>query len=77
VKYEDFLRVKSTEQPHTGLTDIPDLPACLFPFQRDIVRWALRRGRRGVGIELKPSYYAQAVRNLDAAKKRQSGLFAA
>lgn len=38
---------------------------------------AVEMGRRGVGIELKPSYYAQAVRNLDAAKKRQSGLFAA
>lgn len=28
---------------------------------------AVRAGRRGVGIELKPSYYRQAVRNLEAA----------
>lgn len=28
---------------------------------------AVINGRRGVGIELKPSYYRQAVRNLDAA----------
>lgn len=27
---------------------------------------AVRNGRRGVGIELKPSYYRQAVRNLEA-----------
>jgi hypothetical protein len=26
---------------------------------------AVRNGRRGVGIELKPSYYRQAVRNLE------------
>jgi DNA modification methylase len=38
---------------------------------------AVEMGRRGVGIELKPSYYAQAVRNLEGLKKRQSGLFAA
>jgi hypothetical protein len=28
---------------------------------------AVRLGRRGVGIELKPSYYRQAVRNVEAA----------
>jgi hypothetical protein len=27
---------------------------------------AVRQGRRGIGIELKPSYYRQAVRNLAA-----------
>ena len=29
---------------------------------------AVRNGRRGVGAELKPSYYRQAVKNLDALK---------
>lgn len=28
---------------------------------------AVRAGRRGIGIELKPSYYRQAIKNLDAA----------
>jgi DNA modification methylase len=28
---------------------------------------AVRAGRRGIGVELKPSYYKQAVRNLEAA----------
>lgn len=30
---------------------------------------AVRLGRRGVGIDLKPSYYRQAVRNIAAALK--------
>lgn len=29
---------------------------------------AVRSGRRGIGIELKPSYYRQAVKNLEAAE---------
>lgn len=37
---------------------------------------AVEMGRKGVGIELKPSYFAQAKRNLDGLKARQSGLFA-
>jgi hypothetical protein len=28
---------------------------------------AVRAGRRGIGIELKPSYYRQAVKNLQNA----------
>jgi len=42
---------------------------------------AVKLGRRGVGIELKPSYYRQAVKNLRVAESRkteveQVGLFA-
>lgn len=43
--YIDFLARKGAAAPATGLTAIPDLPNALFPFQRDIVAWALRRGR--------------------------------
>ncbi len=32
---------------------------------------ALSCGRRGIGVELKPSYFRQAVRNLDAAAEPQ------
>ncbi len=46
--YADFLVNKARLDPPTGLADCPDLPAQLFPFQRDIVRWALRRGRAAV-----------------------------
>jgi hypothetical protein len=43
--YADFLASKRLIDPDTGLTDIPSLPDFLFPFQRDIVTWALKRGR--------------------------------
>jgi hypothetical protein len=33
---------------------------------------ALVNGRRGVGIELKPSYYRQAVKNLAMAKSTEA-----
>lgn len=46
--YDEFLADKARIDPPTGLTDIPDLPDALFPHQRDIVRWALRRGRAAV-----------------------------
>lgn len=39
---------------------------------------AVRMGRRGIGFELKPSYYAQAVRNCSRAKDADiGGMFAA
>lgn len=38
---------------------------------------AVEMGRKGMGIELKPSYYNQAVKNLIAAKNQRGGLFAA
>lgn len=46
--YLDFLASKRRDDPATGLRDLPPLPSCLFPHQRDIVRWALRRGRAAV-----------------------------
>jgi DNA modification methylase len=42
---------------------------------------AVRMGRRGIGMELKPSYYRQAVKNVRRAltdeDKEQRGLFEA
>lgn len=46
--YDQFLADKARHDPLTGLAEIPDLPDQLFPFQRDIVRWALRRGRAAI-----------------------------
>ena len=37
---------------------------------------AVQMGRKGIGIELKPSYFAQAKRNLEKAKADLGGLFA-
>ena len=65
--YEDFLARKAITDPMTGLTDIPELPDCLFPHQRDIVQWALRRGRAalfagtGLGKSLMELAWAQAI----------------
>lgn len=36
---------------------------------------AVQMGRKGIGIELKPSYFAQAKRNLEAARADIGGLF--
>jgi hypothetical protein len=38
---------------------------------------AVEMGRRGLGIELKPSYFRQAVKNLDTLKDRVGSLFEA
>lgn len=38
---------------------------------------AVQMGRKGIGIELKPSYFAQAVRNMEMVKAQQGGLFGA
>lgn len=46
--YAAFLERKAIVDPSTGLDTIPDLNAKLFPFQRDIVTWALKRGRAAI-----------------------------
>lgn len=44
-EYQAFLGRKQITDPATGLSAVPALNPALFDFQRDIVRWALRRGR--------------------------------
>ncbi|WP_217577347.1 helicase [Mesorhizobium sp. GbtcB19] len=46
--YHDFLAAKRVADVASGLVELPDLPEFLFPHQRDIVRWSLRRGRAAV-----------------------------
>ena len=46
--YVDFLRRKALADPATGLKKIPPLNPKLFDFQKDIVAWALRRGRAAI-----------------------------
>lgn len=46
--YSDFLESKAINDPPTGITDVPSLPEFLFPHQRDIVAWALKRGRAAI-----------------------------
>ena len=44
-EYEAFIEAKLATIPPRGLDAIPELHPSLFPFQRDLVSWALRRGR--------------------------------
>lgn len=46
--YDQFLAKKLITAPAVGISDVPPLNPMLFPFQRDIVRWALRRGRAAI-----------------------------
>lgn len=48
MEYADFLKRKAIVDPPTGLAEVPHLHASLFPFQHDIVSWALRRGRAAI-----------------------------
>lgn len=65
--YIQFLTRKAVTDPMTGLESPPALPDCLFPHQRDIVRWALKRGRAamfagtGLGKSLMELSWAQAI----------------
>lgn len=49
--YAEFLARKAILDPPTGLSAVPDLPERLFPFQRDITTWALKRGRAAIFAE--------------------------
>lgn len=65
--YDAFLARKKIHDPATGLVDLPGLPGCMFPHQRDIVQWALRRGRAalfagtGLGKSLMELAWSKAV----------------
>lgn len=65
--YGEFLAKKAITDPPTGLTSIPPLSSQMFPFQRDITNWALRRGRAalfagtGLGKSFMELAWADAV----------------
>lgn len=69
MNYEQFLSSKITAPLPAGITDIPELPAAMKPFQRDITTWALRLGRAaifagtGLGKTLQQLAWADAVSN--------------
>jgi hypothetical protein len=46
--YESFLSNKLGVDVPTGIPDPPELAGHLFPFQADLVRWALKRGRAAI-----------------------------
>jgi DNA modification methylase len=47
-EYAEFLNSKQKFSLPTGFTEVPELNPMLFDFQRDIVAWALQRGRAAV-----------------------------
>ena len=49
--YQDFLASKRLVVPPAGIDDPPELNAMLFPFQRAVTRWALRRGRAALWLD--------------------------
>ncbi len=65
--YQEFLDRKAIIDLPTGLTKVPDLPAAMFGFQRDITSWALKRGRAalfagtGLGKSFMELAWAEAV----------------
>jgi superfamily II DNA or RNA helicase len=48
MEYDEFLANKKTIDRPTGIDKIPELNPMLFDFQKDIVSWALRRGRAAI-----------------------------
>lgn len=48
MEYMEFLERKRTHVPHSGFDPGDDVSDALFPFQRDIVRWAVMGGRRAI-----------------------------
>ena len=47
--YSDFLRSKRDTFTGNGITVAPDdIHPALFGFQRDLIRWALRKGRAAI-----------------------------
>lgn len=48
MKYEDFLKSKLFKDNLTGLTHDIAINPKLFDFQKDIVKWALKRGRAAI-----------------------------
>lgn len=46
--YANFLAKKRMTDPATGVDGHIDIPKFMFPHQRDITRWALRRGRAAI-----------------------------
>jgi len=67
VRYEDFLLSKARLAPPLGIPAPPRMPKAMKPFQSDLTRWALRRGRAaifagtGLGKTLMQLSWANAV----------------
>ena len=65
--YTEFLSAKAPADKPTGMQRVPSLPSALKPFQSDIVKWSLKRGRAalfegtGLGKTIQQLAWARAV----------------
>lgn len=59
--YQEFLEGKMLRAPESGFDPGDDVSDVLFPFQRDIVRWALRGGQAGDIRRVRPRQVADAA----------------
>lgn len=48
MNYQEFISSKKNFDVPTGLAEVPNLNKSMFDFQRDIVSWALKRGRAAI-----------------------------
>ena len=71
--YSEFLQGKAPLDRPTGMKRVAALPPMLKPFQHDIVKWALKRGRAslfegtGLGKTIQQLAWADAVANHEDA----------
>lgn len=67
--YQAFLAAKGAAAPPSGMAEPPPISDQLFPFQRDPVRWGLRRGKAaffedtGLGKTIQQLEWARIVRD--------------
>ncbi len=49
--YSSFLAKKAISHQATGIAEPPELSPLLKPFQRDVTRWALQKGRAAAFLD--------------------------
>ncbi len=68
--YEQFLRQKIKLASFDGFdVDLSAINPALKPHTRDIVKWAIKKGRRVAGSELSTAYFKDQVHYLQAAER--------
>ena len=63
INYRDFVIGKSQIGGQHGFKPVYENPNS-YDFQNFLIDWALYQGRRAIGVELKESYFRQAVKNI-------------
>lgn len=69
MSYSEFISSKLSRPVPTGIQDISELPG-LFDFQRDLVTWALRRGRSAIFADTGLGKSRMQVRWADVVSQR-------